>query len=68
MGEAERGSWVTGVTTLPGGRRWAFALFVPGGAANLATTRCAHLLDETKRTFRATTRERGGDPWSEFDD
>jgi hypothetical protein len=68
VGEAAEGSWVTGVTTLPGGRRWAFALFVPGGTARLAVARCAHLLAETKRTFRAATRERGGKPWSDLEE
>lgn len=68
VGEWPEGAWVAGVTSLVGGRRWAFALLMREGTANLATARCAHLLDETKRTFRAATRERGGEPWRAFDD
>ncbi|MBZ0269534.1 hypothetical protein K8I85_15375, partial [bacterium] len=66
-GEAAGGAWVTGTSTLPGGRRWAFALFVRSGSESLAATRCAHLLDETRRTFRGSSRARGGEPWSEVE-
>lgn len=68
VGSSEAGSWVAGVATVAGGRRWAFALFLPGGNTNLAVTRCAHLLEETRRTYRRSTSVRGGDPWREIED
>lgn len=63
VGETPRGAWVTGTAVVPGGRRWAFAFFLRDGSASLATARCAHLLQETVRTARQSTRERGGEPW-----
>jgi hypothetical protein len=67
VGRTDSGAWVTGVQSVPGGRRWAFALFLPGGTPSLAVTRAAHLLDETLRTYRESTRARGGLPWRELD-
>ncbi|MEZ5063720.1 MAG: hypothetical protein R3B81_03245 [bacterium] len=58
------GAWVAGVTQIAEGRRWAFALFLRSGNANLAAARCAHLLDETERAFRTSSRERGGEAWA----
>jgi len=66
-GETAGGAWVAGISTLPGGRRWAFALFVRSGSESLAASRCANLLEETRRTFRGSSRARGGEPWSEVD-
>lgn len=66
-GETGGGAWVCGSASLPGGRKWAFALFLRSGSESLAATRCAHLLDETRRTFRESSRARGGEPWSEAD-
>ena len=66
-GEAAGGAWVSGTAVLPGGRKWAFALFLRSGSESLAATRCAHLLDETRRAFRESSRARGGEPWSDME-
>ena len=63
VGETETGAWVAGITSVAVGKRWTFALFLREGSARHATARCAHLLQETLRTFRQSTRERGGEPW-----
>ncbi len=62
-GENDGGAWVSGLAWVPGGRRWAFALHVPEATLALATARADHLLDETVRAYRLSTRERGGEPW-----
>ncbi len=68
VGESADGAWVAGVTTLPGGRRWAFALFLRGATPSLAGARCAEMIQVTKRAFRRSTKERGGGPWREIGD
>jgi len=62
-GAAGTGAWVAGIWRASEERRWAFALYLRDGTTALATARCAHLLDETERVVRSSSRERGGDPW-----
>ncbi len=58
IGETEDGAWVVGTRRVRGTPAWSYALYMHGGTGPLAASRADHLLRETIRAWRHSTKRR----------